>query len=93
MELDAESSNTLWSDAIKKEIDSLFWLGCIEFHAPDFKPSLEYQFAKLTIMGIFEVKQPRWAMQSQTCGWQTYQSTEGYQLPIHYSEGHQCPIA
>jgi hypothetical protein len=46
---------TLWADAIMKEIDSLLWLGCFDFHAPDFKPSSEYQFAKLTM--IFEVKQ------------------------------------
>jgi hypothetical protein len=33
----------------------LLWLGCFDFRAPDFKPSSEYQFAKLTM--IFEVKQ------------------------------------
>jgi hypothetical protein len=33
----------------------LLWLGCFDFRAPDFKPSLEYQFAKLSM--IFEVKQ------------------------------------
>jgi hypothetical protein len=38
-----------------KETDSLLWLRCFDFHAPDFKPSSEYQFAKLTM--IFEVKQ------------------------------------
>jgi hypothetical protein len=38
-----------------KEIDSLLWLGCFDFRAPDFKPSSEYQFVKLTM--IFEVKQ------------------------------------
>jgi hypothetical protein len=37
------------------EIDSLLWLGCFDFHAPDFKPISEYQFAKLIM--IFEVKQ------------------------------------
>ena len=55
MELDTETGNTLWADAIKKEIDSLLWLRCFDFHVPDFKPSSEYQFAKLTM--IFEVKQ------------------------------------
>jgi hypothetical protein len=54
-ELDTEKSNTLWADAIKKEIDFLLRLGCFDFRAPDFKPSLEYQFVMLTI--IFEVKQ------------------------------------
>jgi hypothetical protein len=55
MGLDMENGNTLWFDAIKKEIDSLLWLGCFDFHAPDYKPSSEYQFTKLTM--IFEVKQ------------------------------------
>jgi hypothetical protein len=41
MELDTENGNTLWADAIKKEIDSLLWLGCFDFRAPDFKPSSE----------------------------------------------------
>jgi hypothetical protein len=50
-----QNGNTLWADARKKEIDSLLWLGCFDFCAPDFNPSLEYQFAKLTM--IFEVKQ------------------------------------
>jgi hypothetical protein len=54
-ELDTENGNTLWADAIRKEIDSLLQLGCFDFRAPDFKPSSEYQFAKLTM--IFEVKQ------------------------------------
>jgi hypothetical protein len=40
-ELDAQNGNTLWSDAIKKEIDSLLWLGCFDFCAPDFKHSSE----------------------------------------------------
>jgi hypothetical protein len=55
MELDTKNGNTMWDDAIKKVIDSLLWLRCFDFLGPDFKPSLEYQFAKLTI--IFEVKQ------------------------------------
>jgi hypothetical protein len=54
-ELDTKNGNTLWADAITKEIDSLLRLGCFDFHAPDFKSSSEYQFAKLTM--IFEVKQ------------------------------------
>jgi hypothetical protein len=54
-ELDTKNGNTLWADAIMKEIDSLLRLGCFDFRASDFKPSLEYQFAKLTM--IFEVKQ------------------------------------
>ena len=42
-ELDTENGNTLWADAIMKEIDSLLRLGCFDLHAPDFKPSSEYQ--------------------------------------------------
>ncbi len=55
MELDTENGNTLWADAIKKEIDSFLWLRCFDFCAPDFKFSSEYQFVKLIMK--FEVKQ------------------------------------
>jgi hypothetical protein len=53
-ELDAVNGNSYWADAIKKEIDSLLWLGCFNFRAPDFKPSLDYQRCRLTM--VFEVK-------------------------------------
>jgi hypothetical protein len=55
LELDAENGNTFWADAIRKEIDSLLALDCFQFHAPDYKPSADYQWTKLTM--IFEVKQ------------------------------------
>jgi len=54
-ELGALHGNTLWQDAIKKEISSLLELNCFKFHAPDYKPSLDFQFAPLTM--IFNVKQ------------------------------------
>lgn len=55
LQLDAEAGNTLWADAIAKEIASLLALDCFEFHSPDYKPSSEYQWTKLSM--IFEVKQ------------------------------------
>jgi hypothetical protein len=54
-ELDKESGTTFWADAIKKEVDSLLALNCFTFHDPGYKPSPDYQFAKLSM--IFEVKQ------------------------------------
>ena len=55
LELDAEAGNTFWTDAIRKEVASLLALDCFSFHAPDYKPSSDYQWTKLTM--IFEVKQ------------------------------------
>ncbi|KAI2510964.1 Reverse transcriptase (RNA-dependent DNA polymerase) [Fragilaria crotonensis] len=54
-ELDREDGTTLWTDAIRKEIESLLALHCFSFHSPDYKPSSDFQMARLTM--IFEVKQ------------------------------------
>ena len=54
-ELDDDEGGTCWADAITKEVDSLLQLDCFEFFPPDYKPSSDYQFTKLTM--IFEVKQ------------------------------------
>ncbi len=54
-ELDRESGTTFWTDAIKKEIESLLALECFSFHDPGYKPNSDFQFAKLSM--IFEVKQ------------------------------------
>jgi len=54
-ELDALHGNTLWHNAIKKEISSLLDLNCFKLHAPGYKSSLDFHFAPLTI--IFDVKQ------------------------------------
>jgi hypothetical protein len=35
LELDAKAGNTFWSDAIRKEVESLLNLDCFSFHAPD----------------------------------------------------------
>ena len=55
LELDAEPGTAFWKYAICKEVASLLALNCFEFHAPDYKPSSEYQWTKLNMM--FEVKQ------------------------------------
>ena len=52
---DVINKNTLWSDAIKKEMLALENAGVWQFHPPHFKPSKEYQFAPLQM--IFDVKQ------------------------------------
>ena len=54
-ELDKINGNTLWADAIKKEVDTLLAMKCFAFHSPDYKPSSDFQFAKLSM--ILEVKQ------------------------------------
>ncbi len=53
LELDRENGNTFWADAIRKEIASLLAFDCFEFHAPDYKPSSEFQWTRLSM--IFEV--------------------------------------
>jgi hypothetical protein len=55
LEFDAQAGNTLWTDAIKKEVASLLALDCFTFHSPDYKPSSDYQWTKLSM--IFEIKQ------------------------------------
>jgi len=52
---DAINKNTLWADAIKKEMVALEAAGVWEYHPPHFKPSREYQFAPLQM--IFDIKQ------------------------------------
>lgn len=54
VELDKAENNTLWQDAVKKEIAALIFHKCFEFKAPDYKPPADYQYAPLQI--IFEVK-------------------------------------
>ena len=54
LELDRENGK-FWADAIRKENASLLALDCFEFQAPDYKPSSEFQWTRLSM--IFEVKQ------------------------------------
>ena len=53
-EIDRENGNTLWEDAIKKEVASLLAMECFEFKEPGYKPSPDYQWTKLTM--VYDVK-------------------------------------
>lgn len=55
VELDEKNGNTNWQDTVKKEIAALIFHKCFEFKSPTFKPSADYQFARLNL--VFEVKQ------------------------------------
>jgi hypothetical protein len=55
LEYDKENGNTLWYDAMEKEMSSLARLECFEFKPEDHQPSNAYQ--KTTLKVIFEVKQ------------------------------------
>ena len=52
---DEQNGNTLWGDAIIKEMNALKEARVWEFHPPQFKPSKSYQYAPLTM--IFDMKQ------------------------------------
>ncbi len=55
LELDKQNGNTLWADAIEKEINALLLLDCFEFQDPkDWQPPGDYQYAPLRI--VFDVK-------------------------------------
>ena len=58
MELDKQSGNTFWQEAIKREISSLVGMEYFEFKKPDFNPGVGYQWTTLTV--IFDVKQDLW---------------------------------
>ena len=55
MELDKQSGNTFWQEAIKREISLLVEMECFESKKPDFIPGAGYQWTTLTV--IFDVKQ------------------------------------
>ena len=52
---DEINKNTLWADAIKKEMSALEASGVWEFYPPHFRPSKDYQYAPLQM--IFDIKQ------------------------------------
>ena len=52
---DEENGNTLWADAIAKEMTALESAGVWAYYPPHYKPSREYQYTPLTM--IFDVKQ------------------------------------
>lgn len=55
VEFDEENGNRNWQDAVQKEIAALIFHKCFEFKSPTFKPSADYQYARLNL--VFEVKQ------------------------------------
>ena len=52
---DREAGNTLWTDAIKKEMTALDEARVFEYHSPNFEARKDYQYCPLRI--IFDVKQ------------------------------------
>jgi hypothetical protein len=53
LKLDAAAWNTFWADAIRKEVESLLALDYFSFHAPDYKPSSDFQWTKLAMIFSF----------------------------------------
>lgn len=53
--LDEQNQNTLWADAIKKEVQALVDLDCFEFREKGYIPDDSYQKTRLHL--VFEVKQ------------------------------------
>ena len=52
--LDIKNGNTLWQDAVEKEIAALIHHKCFDFKEPGYKPTSDYQYAPLNL--VFEVK-------------------------------------
>ena len=52
---DREAGNTLWADAIKKEMTALNEAKVFEYHSPHFEVGKDYQYCPLRI--IFDIKQ------------------------------------
>ena len=48
--IDSASGNTLWQDAVKKEVAALIFHKCFDFKSPNYKPSSEYQFCRLHLV-------------------------------------------
>lgn len=55
VEFDEENGNRKWQDAVEKEIAALIFHKCFDFKSPNYKPSSDYQYARLNL--VFEVKQ------------------------------------
>ena len=51
---DKINNNTLWQDAIKKEMQALYESACFEFKDSSFKPGMDFQKTRLHM--IFDVK-------------------------------------
>lgn len=54
LRLDSAANNTLWQDAVKKEIGALIQHQCFDFKPPGFKPPSDFQYCRLHF--VYEVK-------------------------------------
>ena len=81
--IDADNGGDVWLQAIRKEVASLLALNCFEFHAPDYKPSSEYQFAKLSM--IFEEKQDG-RQKARLVAGRTHGGSDGNQSKVNSGE-------
>ena len=54
LRIDKAAGNTLWQDAVKKEVGALIQHQCFDFRSPDYKPSKDYQFCRLHF--VYEIK-------------------------------------
>ena len=52
--IDEQNQNTLWSEAIKKEVQALVDLDCFEFKGKNYIPDDTYQKTRLHL--VFDVK-------------------------------------
>ena len=67
--LDRKNGNTLWAEAILKEMKSLDLLNVFKYHLPDtqFTKEAGWQYAPLRM--IFDIKQQDLATQGSPCRW------------------------
>ena len=54
LRIDKAAGNTLWQDAVKKEVGALIQHQCFDFRSPDYKPSKDYQYCRLHF--VYEIK-------------------------------------
>jgi hypothetical protein len=52
--LDEQNGDTMWGEAIKREIDTLMELKCFDFKAPGYNPGPDFQLTKLHC--VYDVK-------------------------------------
>ena len=52
--IDAAAGNTLWQQAVEKEVSALIMHSCFDFKSADYKPSAEYQYCRLHL--VYDIK-------------------------------------
>ena len=77
LKLTANAGNILRAVAIQNEVDKLLLWDSSLFHTPDYKPSLEDHWTKLSM--VFEVC---------LVAWRTHCGSEGCNFLFHGGEGH-----